>query len=352
MFSRNLLGSSSVWFHFGKRVLGSVGNFAQFEWKSVIISDAFPLDDAYHGEMIGDDTKRTDEDAVKSETLPSRSSSWPNCTNDPSSKFLLPLPGFQTEIVPFAMLLSEPQSQRCATWMNGWKLGTRNTSRNCCHKKTAWMRLTQKKAGEKASKKGGGAHLLTLRWVARLHLQNWESWPIFSPNWAHCHTCPCWWYSDVSYAAPAPRMPCWMLIGMPFSDAKWTGLGINTVSQSRCFPRFHSSVTSTPSSFRGFSSCFLSCHCGSAWEVWWKGWVSGNDMLNHLAITVSNTSANLSCASTSQKNGKHRVDVRVLAMAMSTKRTKNGKQKSRGTPRTLGMYMCLRCLCFINKKVF
>ena len=301
MFSRNLLGSSSVWFHFGKRVLGSVGNFAQFEWKSVIISDAFPLDDAYHGEMIGDDTKRTDEDAVKSETLPSRSSSWPNCTNDPSSKFLLPLPGFQTEIVPFAMLLSEPQSQRCATWMNGWKLGTRNTSRNCCHKKTAWMRLTQKKAGEKASKKGGGAHLLTLRWVARLHLQNWESWPIFSPNWAHCHTCPCWWYSDVSYAAPAPRMPCWMLIGMPFSDAKWTGLGINTVSQSRCFPRFHSSVTSTPSSFRGFSSCFLSCHCGSAWEVWWKGWVSGNDMLNHLAITVSNTSANLSCASTSQK---------------------------------------------------
>lgn len=75
MFSRNLLGSSSVWFHFGKRVLGSVGNFAQFEWKSVIISDAFPLDDAYHGEMIGDDTKRTDEDAVKSETLPSRSSS-------------------------------------------------------------------------------------------------------------------------------------------------------------------------------------------------------------------------------------------------------------------------------------
>ena len=75
MFSRNLLRSSSVWFHFGKRVLGSVGSFAIRMEIRQFISEGFPLDNAYHGEMIGDDTKRTDEDAVKSETLPSRSSS-------------------------------------------------------------------------------------------------------------------------------------------------------------------------------------------------------------------------------------------------------------------------------------
>ena len=352
MFSRNLLGSSSVWFHFGKRVLGSVGSFAIRMEIRQFISEAFPLDNACHGEMIGDDTKRTDEDAVKSEALPSRSSSWPNCTNDPSSKFLLPLPGFQTEIVPFAMLLSEPQSQRCAwmklldgSWAQGTQAETAATKRQleCGRHQKREAKKPQKKAEERIFSPFGGWRGSTSK--------TGNLGQFFSRNWAHCHTCPCWWYSDVSYAAPAPRMPCWILIVIPFSDAKWTGLGINTVSQSRCFPRFHSSVTSTPSSFRGFSSCFLSCHCGSAGEVWWKGWVSGNDMLNHLAITVSNTSANLSCASTSQKNGKHRVDARVLAMAMSTKRTKNGKQKSRSTPRTWGMYMCLRCLCFYLKSL-
>lgn len=237
-------------------------------------------------------------------------------------------------------------------WNCWMEAGHKEHKQKLLPQKDSLNAVDTKKGGEKTSKKGGGAHLLTLRWVARLHLQNWESWPIFSRNWAHCHTCPCWWYSDVSCAAPAPRMPCWILIVIPFSDAKWTGLGINTVGQSRCFPRVHSSVTSTPSSFRGFSSCFLSCHCGSAWEVWWKGWVSGNDMLNHLAITVSNTSANLSCASTSQKTGSTEWMWECLPWPCPQREQRMGNRNQEALHE---LWVCI-CVCvvyvFINKKVF
>lgn len=219
MFSRNLLRSSSVWFHFGKRIhfcwkfRNSNGNLSIY----IYISDAFPL---WQWIPWGDNTKRTDEDAVKSATLPNQRSSWPNCTNDPSSKFLLPLPGFQTEIVPFAVLLSEPQGGVAPPL----KLG--NQKANFFPKLSSLPYMSM---------------LMIFRCLLRTSPKDLSAG---------------FWLRFLSQMQNE-------------LDLESTHLASRIVS-----PPFHSSVTSTPSSFRGFSSCFLSCHCESVWEVWCKGWVS------------------------------------------------------------------------------
>ena len=162
--------------------------------------------------------------------------------------------------------------------------GGQGTRRNCCHKTTLSTRLTPPKKKERKSlKKKAALHLLTLRWVA-LHLQNWEFWSIsklsslpympvlviFRCLLRCLHQPQGCKEINVHVFFPQVRMTfhAGFLIVIPFLMQNELHVESMHLGSRLVFTPFHSSVTSTPSSFRGFSSCFLSCHCESVWEVW------------------------------------------------------------------------------------
>ena len=142
---------------------------------------------------------------------------------------------------------------------------------------------------------------------------------------------------------------CWILIAIPFANAKWTGLGINALSQSHCFPPFSLLCNQHSIFFPWFFQLFpvmslwiclgsLVQRLGFSYNLCERVMIPGNDMLNHLAITVSNTSANLSC------RWKHRIP-----WPCPQREQRRGNRNLEAIHELWVCILCCLCLCSPKK---